>query len=70
MPLVLTRKRHERVLLALPGGQKIWVEVVDAHGGSARLSIDAPASVRICREEILDPAECWRPLPARKAVAP
>ncbi len=53
--LCLTRRIGQRVRLTLPDGSEIWVAVVDgAHQGYVRLGIEAPANVKIEREEIIE----------------
>lgn len=64
MALVIKRKVNERVRI----GPDIWVTVVE--GGDRRglrLSIEAPAGVRIDREEILPDAEQYRAVARGKA---
>jgi carbon storage regulator len=48
--LVLTRKVGEEILI----GDKIRIKVIEVTGTKAKLGIDAPADVRIFREEILE----------------
>jgi carbon storage regulator CsrA len=48
--LVLKRQKDERIILTLPDGSRITVQVVS--GGSVQLGIDAPPAVGIWREEI------------------
>lgn len=47
--LVLTRKPGERILI----GDDIVVTFLEARGDSIRIGIDAPAGVRIQRDEIV-----------------
>jgi carbon storage regulator len=47
--LVLTRKVGEEILI----GDQINVKVIEISGNKVRLGIDAPATLRIYREEIL-----------------
>ena len=49
--LVLSRKIGERILIE-PG---IEIAVVDVRGGKVRIGIQAPASVRIRRDELPGP---------------
>lgn len=51
--LILGRKPNERVLLRTSDGP-IWVTVMDMDRGRVRLLFDAPASVTILREEIIE----------------
>ena len=46
--LVLSRKKGERIQI----GDTVSVTVLDVHGGTVRLGINAPASVPIHREEV------------------
>ncbi len=48
--LVLTRRINERIVI----GDDIIVTVLEVHGEHVRLGIDAPRSVKVFREEILD----------------
>jgi carbon storage regulator len=49
--LVLTRKIGERILI----GDAITVRVLEVRGSQVRLGVEAPAEVRIFREEIYHP---------------
>jgi len=48
--LVLTRKSNESLKL----GDDITITVVEIKGGSVRLGIEAPGSMRIFRKELYD----------------
>jgi len=48
--LVLTRKVGEEIFI----GDKIRIKVIEASGTKVKLGIDAPADVRIFREEVLE----------------
>ena len=48
--LVLSRKRGESIQI----DDNIFVTVTEVRGGRVRLSIDAPKSVRIVRQEVLE----------------
>jgi len=48
--LVLTRKKNEELVI----GENIVVTVVDIHGGTVRLGINAPKSVTIHRQEVYE----------------
>ena len=50
--LVLSRRKGEAIQIA----DDIFVTVSEVKGGRVRLSIDAPKSVRILRQEILTEA--------------
>jgi carbon storage regulator len=49
--LVLSRKIGERILIE-PG---IEIAVIDVRGGKVRIGIEAPASVRIRRDDLAAP---------------
>lgn len=46
--LVLTRKKHERIVI----GQDVVVTVVEIRGDQIRLGITAPKGVAVHREEV------------------
>jgi carbon storage regulator len=46
--LNITRRRGERIVV----GDNVFVSVLEVSGGTVRLGIDAPRSVRVYREEI------------------
>jgi len=48
--LVISRKEGERIKL----GDDIWIELVEADNGKAKISIVAPKDISIIREELLD----------------
>jgi len=48
--LVLTRKVGEEILI----GDRISIKVIEVTANKVRLGIDAPADIRIFREEILE----------------
>ena len=48
--LVLSRKRHEKIVVT--GG--IEIEIVEIRGDKVRLGFEAPDDVRIFREEVLE----------------
>lgn len=53
--LALSRKIGEAIVFPLPEGD-VTVTVVDIRGDDVKLSIDAPRSVKILREELVEPA--------------
>lgn len=53
--LKLTRRPFERIILQLPDGRQIRVQVTNLRRTQAIIGIEAPDDVRILREEI---AEC------------
>src|SRR5260370_30353893 len=59
--LVLARRPHEKILF--PGFDTTG-QVVDISSGTVRLGIEAPAEVRILREEVLDGVAEWGRDPA------
>ena len=48
--LVLARRINERIII----GDSIYVSVVDIKGDQVKLGIDAPANVKVFRQEIYD----------------
>ncbi len=56
--LVLSRKEDQKVRFPELG---ITVEILRVQGSEVRLGFDAPAEVRIIREELMDGAECRWP---------
>ncbi|WP_455383381.1 carbon storage regulator CsrA [Salinispira pacifica] len=48
--LVLARRINERIII----GDSIFVSVVDIKGDQVKLGIDAPANVKVFRQEIFD----------------
>lgn len=48
--LVLSRKKGEAIHIA----DDVTITIVEIRGGRVRLSIDAPRSVRVIRNELLD----------------
>ena len=64
MPLVLTRKENESIILMREGEPDIKVTVVgmavSGRSIACRLAITAPDSVDVVREELLYRGESWR----------
>jgi len=54
--LVLSRKKHERIIVDLPDGRTVEAMVVDIGNDRVRIGISAPRDVRIIRAELLDRA--------------
>ncbi len=50
--LKLARKRNQRIVLTMDGRVIAQIAVGEIHGNTVRLVIDAPAQVRIWREEL------------------
>lgn len=48
--LVLTRKIHEKIII----GDDVYIEILHAHNGVARIGFDAPSDVLIWRKEVFD----------------
>ena len=51
--LVLTRRADERLVLLLPDGERITVQVVRLGRERVRLGVEAPPRVAVWREELL-----------------
>ncbi|MBI1917262.1 MAG: carbon storage regulator CsrA [Planctomycetes bacterium] len=64
--LVLNRKVGERIVI----GDEIVITVVSVHGQQVRVGIEAPGSVPIWREELLNTAAASRPAPDRRESRP
>lgn len=52
--LVLSRKRDEKILLEVNGGEKIELTVVRIDNNKVRLGIQASENTTILRSELLD----------------
>jgi carbon storage regulator CsrA len=52
--LGLSRRAGERIILTLGSGQTITLTYLGMRNGQGRIGIEAPDSVRILREELLD----------------
>ena len=66
--LILSRRLRESLRI----GDHVIVTILAVQGQSVRLSIDAPAEVRVMRHEILDSALAAKPVdaPAPTATRP
>jgi carbon storage regulator len=68
--LVLTRKIGEQIRI----GDTVTVRVLEVRGSQVRLGVDAPADIRIYREEIYHPEReangTTEPAPANGSHAP
>lgn len=54
--LVLSRRKHERILLKDANGVVIgYVVIADIRGDKARIGFELPDSIRIAREELVAP---------------
>lgn len=51
--LVLSRKLNESITLLHPAGD-VRIVTIEAHRGKARLAFDAPRSIKIYRQEVLE----------------
>lgn len=60
--LTLTRRIGQSIVLAGQDGRKITIQLIGIHGQQGRIGIEAPADIRISREEI--------PLRAARVAAP
>jgi carbon storage regulator len=63
--LNITRRRGERIVV----GDNVFVSVLEVSGGTVRLGIDAPQSVRVYREEIWLAVKAQNEAAARAASA-
>jgi carbon storage regulator len=63
--LNITRRRGERIVV----GDNVFVSVLEVSGGTVRLGIDAPRSVRVYREEIWLEVKAQNEAAARAAGA-
>ena len=63
--LVLTRKVGESLII----GDNVVITVVSQKGGQVRLGIEAPASVSIQREEIVNTPKSSEPIPNLQSVS-
>lgn len=52
--LVVTRKRYEKVVILTENGERIEVSIARIGFGYVRLGIEAPDSVGVYREELLE----------------
>ena len=52
--LVLTRRKNESIVLTLPGVGAVKVMVCSIGDEVVRIGIEAPAEVRVLREELLE----------------
>lgn len=50
--LVLSRKRHETIVITAPDGTRIVLLVVELRGDKARIGIEAPKDYSVHRGEI------------------
>ena len=55
--LIITRRAGERIVL----GDDVVVQVLEVSGGTVRIGIDAPRSVPVYREELLEGDRAKRP---------
>ncbi len=52
--LVLTRHLDERIIIRTPGGEQIVITINDVRGDRVKVGLDAPASVKIIRGELVE----------------
>ena len=50
--LVLSRKDGQRITFTTAGGENITLMIDQIHGKSARISIEAPQTIKILRSEV------------------
>jgi carbon storage regulator len=63
--LILTRKVGEMIRI----GDDVTIRVLEVRGSQVRLGVEAPAEIRIFREEVyraMQEEQAAQPLPARK----
>ena len=53
--LILTRRRRERVFIRLPDGRDLIVQLIETKGTRAVIRFEAPADIKIFREELVSP---------------
>jgi len=61
--LILQRRPGQRVRLTLPDGSLVWITIADVRSwaaGTVALGIEAPASVKVLREELIYQAPVFR----------
>ena len=51
--LILTRRIGETIIIETPAGERIEVAVLDVKGNQVRIGTNAPADVKILREELV-----------------
>lgn len=51
--LLLTRRKHEQLIIERPEGKKIIIKVSDVKGDYIRVGIEAPEDTKISRPELL-----------------
>jgi carbon storage regulator len=51
--LIITRRQGERIML----GEDVVIHVLEVSGGSVRIGVEAPRSIPVYREELLDTPE-------------
>jgi sRNA-binding carbon storage regulator CsrA len=62
--LCLTRVINQRIRILAPGGEVIWITLIETDRNKAMLGIDAPAAYQIQREENLYRDRAKQPPPA------
>lgn len=50
--LVLSRHHNQSIIIRVPGGPEIKMQVVDIRGDKVRIGITAPGEVTVHREEV------------------
>lgn len=51
--LILTRAVDERIIIPLPDGRDLRIQVVQIRGDRVRIGVEAPPDVAVHREEIM-----------------
>jgi len=52
--LVITRRPGESLIIELPTGEQIKITILTNTSNQARIGMDAPADMKIVREELLE----------------
>ena len=55
--LILTRRVGETIIIDLPTGEQVEVTVLGVKGNQVRIGTDAPADLKIVREELLEKSQ-------------
>ena len=67
--LVLSRKKHERIVINGNTPDRIIIEVVRIDNDRVRIGIEAPNHVEIMRDELYDQSEFHTPPPTSERLA-
>jgi len=55
--LILTRRPGEKLIINLPTGERVAVNVLEVKGNQVRIGTDAPDEIAVVREKLLDKVE-------------